>query len=78
MVILGEQTFSNIPGHIKENLGEVSKILMESIESVLANQVMLYEEIAPTLFSKSLPSDLLDEEQHGYHEVMIITVMFCV
>lgn len=51
---------------------------MESVESVLANQVMLYEEIAPTLFSKSLPSDLLDEEQHGYHEVMIITVMFCV
>ena len=35
--ILGEQTFSNIPGNVKENLGEVSKILMEFVESVLAN-----------------------------------------
>lgn len=39
---------------------------------------MFYEEIAPILFSNSLPSDLLDEEQYGYHEVMIIAVMSCV
>lgn len=36
---------------------------------------MFYEEIAPTLFSNFLPSDLLDGEQYGYHEVLIITVM---
>lgn len=35
--MLGEQTFSNIPGNVKENLGDVNKILMEFVESVLAN-----------------------------------------